>query len=124
MRARILIVEDHPLVRRGIRRYLEHRTVFSICGEAENGNVAIEQAKALEPDLIVMDLALPMLNGVEASAIVKGILPAVKVVAFSMYADQLERAVTGGSDIDAALPKSSGLALLAETIRRLLTALG
>jgi DNA-binding NarL/FixJ family response regulator len=107
-------------VRDGIRAFIEHETEFEVCGEAENGLTAIGQARDLKPDLIVMDLALPMLNGVQAASIVKRALPNVKIVASSMYAQELGRAVASASRMDAVLPKSSSLALLVETINRLL----
>ena len=117
---RILIVDDHAPVRDGIRAFLEHKTPFEVCGEAGDGLTAIARASELKPDLIVMDLAMPLLNGVEAASIVKSAMPDVKIVAVSMYAAELETA-SASRHFDAILPKSSGLTLLAETIRRLLT---
>lgn len=118
--ARILIVDDHASVRDGIRSFLENKTDFTVCGEAENGLTAIGQATELKPDLIVMDLALPMLSGVEAASIVKNAQPKVKIVAFTMYARELGKAVTAASHIDAVVPKSSSLKMLVETIQRVL----
>jgi DNA-binding NarL/FixJ family response regulator len=117
---RILIVDDHASVRDGIRAFLENKTNFTVCGEADDGVTAIEQTKVPKPDLIIMDLVLPRMNGIEASSVLKSTFPGVKIVAFSMYADELGRAVAAASRIDAVLTKSSGLAVLAETIRRLL----
>ena len=117
---RILIVDDHASVRDGIRAFLEVKTNFTVCGEAENGVTAIGQAKKLKPDLIVMDLALPMLNGVEATSILKSTMPSIKVVAFSMFADEIGKGVAAASHLDAILPKSSSLGLLVETMQRLL----
>lgn len=117
---RILLVDDHASVRDGIRSFLENKTDFTVCGEAENGLTAIGQATELKPDLIVMDLALPMLSGVEAASIVKNAQPTVKIVAFTMYAHELGKAIDAASQIDAVVPKSSSLKMLVETIRRLL----
>jgi DNA-binding NarL/FixJ family response regulator len=117
---RILIVDDHASVRDGIRAFLENKTDFTVCGDADDGVTAIEQARALKPDLIIMDLAMPRLSGVEASSILKSTFPGVKIVAFTMYADELGKAIASASHIDAVLSKSSGLAVLAETIRKLL----
>jgi DNA-binding NarL/FixJ family response regulator len=117
---RILIVDDHASVRDGIRAFLENKTDFTVCGDADDGVTAIEQARALKPDLIIMDLAMPRLSGVEASSILKSNFPGVKIVAFTMYADELGKAIASASHIDAVLSKSSGLAVLAETIRKLL----
>ena len=119
-RTRILIVDDHASVRDGIRAFLEAKTDFIVCGEAQDGTKAIEEAKKLNPDLVILDLALPMLNGVEAASILKTELPGVKIVAFTMYASELGHAITAATRIDAVLPKSSSLRELTRTIRNLL----
>ena len=118
--SRILIVDDHASVRDGIRTFLEHKTTFTVCGEAADGTNAIQQAKRLKPDMIILDLALPSLNGVEAASVLKGELPKVKIVAFSMFASELGRAIKSASRIDAVLPKTCGLKELVETIHRLI----
>ena len=116
---RILIVDDHASVREGVRAFLEIKSEFNVCGEAADGTDAITQAKRLKPDLIILDLALPMLNGVEVASILRGELPDVKIVAFSMYANELGRAIKAATRIDAVLPKSSSLTTLVEMIRQL-----
>lgn len=118
--ARILIVDDHASVRDGIRAFLEANTSFKICGEAGNGTEALQQAKSLKPDLLILDLALPQLNGVEVASILRGDLPKVKIVAFSIYANELGRAISAATKIDAVLPKSCSLRMLVETIHKLL----
>src|SRR5690349_4002668 len=117
---RILIVDDHASVRDGIRVFLENKTDFTVCGEAADGTNAIQQTKRLKPDLIILDLALPGLNGVEVASILKSELPDVKIIAFSMFASELGRAIRTASRIDAVLPKSSGLKELVETIQTVL----
>lgn len=116
----ILIVDDHASVRVGIRVFLEARTNFIVCGEAADGPTAIKQAKLLKPDVIILDLALPMLNGVETASVIRSELPHVKIIAFSMFANELGRAIRSASRIDAALPKSAGLKELVEAIHKLL----
>lgn len=118
--AKILIVDDHASVRDGIRAFLEAKTDFTICGEAVDGTSAIKQGVQLRPDLVILDLALPKLNGVEAASILKSKLPDIKIVAFSMYAHELGNAIRSATRIDAVLPKSSSLATLVETMRRVL----
>jgi DNA-binding NarL/FixJ family response regulator len=118
--SRILIVDDHASVRDGIRAFLEARTNFTVCGEAEDGIHAIQQAKLLKPDLIILDLSMPKLNGVETASVIRGELPSVKIVAFSMFASELGKAIRSAARIDAVLPKSSGLKELVETIENVL----
>src|ERR1700736_335177 len=67
MPARILIVDDHEVVRQGIRTILRARPQWDVCGEAANGREAIEQTKALKPDVIIMDITMPEMSGIEAT---------------------------------------------------------
>src|ERR1700730_19122344 len=76
----ILIVDDSLPVRRMLRSFVEARTDFEVCGEAVNGLDAIEKARTLHPDLIVMDLSMPVMNGLEAETVLKAMLPEVPVV--------------------------------------------
>jgi CheY-like chemotaxis protein len=67
MRCRILIVDDHEVVRRGIRTLLSARSDWEICGEAADGQEAIEKAKALHPEVVLMDIFMPRMNGLDAT---------------------------------------------------------
>jgi PAS domain S-box-containing protein len=82
---RILIVDDHEVVRRGVRSLLLTHPEFDICGEAVNGHDAIDKAKELKPDVIVMDISMPQLNGLEATRLVRGILPETEVLILSQH---------------------------------------
>lgn len=82
---RILIADDHEVIRKGLRQLFETRPEWQVCGEAGNGKEAIEKARELRPDLIVMDIALPKVNGLEAAAIIMGLAPKTLVVAFSIH---------------------------------------
>jgi DNA-binding NarL/FixJ family response regulator len=85
MPVRILIADDHALVRDGLRMNLEARGDFVVVGDAGNGREALAQALALEPDVIVMDIAMPELNGIEATRLICERLPSVRVLILSMY---------------------------------------
>jgi DNA-binding NarL/FixJ family response regulator len=80
---RILIVDDHEPVRREIRSLLAARPDFSVCGEASDGIEATELARRLSPDLILMDMSMPRMNGLEATRIVRGELPQCEVIIIS-----------------------------------------
>jgi two-component system chemotaxis response regulator CheY len=82
---RILIVDDSFILRRTLRMLLEERSDWTVCGEAENGCEGIDKAKDLQPDLIVMDLAMPLLNGIDASRMLKRLLPATPIVMFTTF---------------------------------------
>jgi PleD family two-component response regulator len=74
--ARILVVDDMPAIRSSMRMYLEQQADWVICGEAENGKVAIDQVKELRPDVVILDLSMPVMNGLDAAGPSKPLLPA------------------------------------------------
>lgn len=85
---RILIADDHQLVRAGIRRILEEDEEFSIVGEASDGKQAIELAERLRPDVVLLDVAMPGLDGVEATRRLSKNRPPTHVLIVTMYADE------------------------------------
>lgn len=82
---RILIAEDHELLRKQIRKFLQGRADVKVCGEAGDGRQAVEQARRLKPDLIVMDISMPGMNGLEATREILVLLPGTHVVVVSQY---------------------------------------
>jgi NarL family two-component system response regulator LiaR len=82
---RVLIADDHRLFRRGLRQVCEIEGGFEIVGEAEDGQQAIELAQSLEPDVILMDIEMPLVDGVEATRVITGESPAVRVIALTVY---------------------------------------
>jgi DNA-binding NarL/FixJ family response regulator len=95
----ILIVEDHAIVREGFRRMLELEGDLEVVGEAQDGRQAVEMAKKLHPDVILMDVAMPVLNGLEATRQVIKALPATKVLILSAHGDlaYIENAMDSGA---------------------------
>src|ERR1700680_1979484 len=81
----ILIVDDDKLVRKVLRSFVESRTHFEVCGEAVNGLDAIAKARTLHPDLIVMDLSMPVMNGLQAGSVLKAMLPKVPIVMYTVH---------------------------------------
>src|SRR5579864_8771823 len=75
MAGQILIVDDHAFVRRGLRALLSTRPEWSVCGEAADGLEAVEKAKALRPDVVLMDISMPRMSGIEASRIIRREVP-------------------------------------------------
>ncbi|MGQ9653792.1 MAG: response regulator [Thermodesulfobacteriota bacterium] len=82
---RILLADDHTIVRQGLARLIQDQPGFEIVGEAVNGRMAIDKALALRPDVVIMDIAMPVLNGIEAAKRIKRQLPNAKVIILSMY---------------------------------------
>lgn len=85
---RILIADDHPVIRKIVRSTLQAHPHFDVCGEAMNGAQAIEEAKKLRPDVVVLNITMPVLNGFEAAREIKTILPQSAIVILSSNADQ------------------------------------
>jgi DNA-binding NarL/FixJ family response regulator len=98
-RIRVLIVDDHPIVRSGIASVLASQPDFEIVGEAANGAEAVETAKRVEPDLVLMDLRMPVQNGVDATAGIVADRPQTRVVVLTTYASDGEvlRAIEAGA---------------------------
>ncbi len=83
----VLLVDDHALVRRGFRRMLEDEPTIQVVGEASDGMEAVERAEQLQPDVIVMDCALPQLNGIEASRRILAKRPETAILMLSMHSE-------------------------------------
>jgi DNA-binding NarL/FixJ family response regulator len=85
---RILIADDHALIGKTVRAVLEEDPRFEVCGEAFNGAAAIEETSRLRPDVVVLNVVMPVLNGLEAAKVIKSKLPATVIVILSSDADE------------------------------------
>ncbi|HVB85800.1 MAG TPA: PAS domain S-box protein, partial [Candidatus Dormibacteraeota bacterium] len=96
---RILIVDDHELVRDGVRSILRNRPGLEVCGEAVDGHDAIEKARELNPDIIIMDISMPRLNGLDATREIRRILPQTAVVVLSQHdsPEMMRQALNAGA---------------------------
>lgn len=91
---RILLADDHDIMRRGLRNLLETHPGWEVCGEAANGREAVKLARELKPDIVVLDLSMPELNGLEATRQIRKELPQTEVLIFTMHdTEQLVREV-------------------------------
>lgn len=88
MNIRIILADDHAIFRDGLRSLLENQPRMEVLAEADNGREAVRLARELSPDVVVMDLTMPGLNGVEATRQITSASPKIKVIALSMHADQ------------------------------------
>ncbi|MGQ9585704.1 MAG: response regulator [Anaerolineae bacterium] len=87
-RIRVLLADDHALLREGLRLVLEAQPDLQVIGEAGDGEEAVEKSRTLRPDLVLMDIAMPRLNGVEATRRIKRFCPETKVVVLTQYQDR------------------------------------
>jgi DNA-binding NarL/FixJ family response regulator len=120
MSVRIVLADDHEVVRQGVRRFLETQPSLEICAEAANGQEAVEKTLSFKPDVVILDLSMPIMNGVEATRQIRQLLPSVKIIVFSMHdftqlADTVKQA-----GADAYVSKSAQVSRLYEAIRSVL----
>ncbi len=98
-KVRILIADDHGIVRKGLRLQLEQQEQFQVVGEATDGREAVRLAEELAPDIVIIDIAMPNLNGIEATAQITKRNPQVRAIILSMHSDEsyLTRALSAGA---------------------------
>ena len=127
---RILLADDHALVRGGVRMLLEDQPDFEVVGEAEDGIEAVALAERLQPDVVLMDISMPKINGIAATARIHNVLPAIGVVALTMHDNEAyfyEMLKAGGSGyvlkdappgdlIEAVRAAAAGVAYLSPTV--------
>ncbi|MDA8404321.1 MAG: response regulator transcription factor [Desulfobacteraceae bacterium] len=88
MTIKILLADDHKITRDGLKALLENQKNMTVVGEADNGRRAVRLAAELKPDVVVMDINMPELNGIEATRQIVAELPGTKIIALSMYSDK------------------------------------
>jgi DNA-binding NarL/FixJ family response regulator len=105
----ILIADDSPYIREALCNVFEREEEFDVCGEAENGREAVEKAQELHPDLILLDLSMPVMNGLDATRVLKQMMPEVPVIMFSAYSGsstEKEARAVGASALSQSLSTS------------------
>ena len=116
----ILIADDNDAVRRAVCEVFTRDSDFEVCGEAHDGQDAIEKAQRLHPDLIILDLAMPVMNGLEAARALRDLMPSVPIIMFTLYDDEFMREkarLVGATEV---VSKTDDISVLMRTARRLL----
>jgi two-component system response regulator NreC len=85
MPRRILIVDDNTIIRRSIRHCIEQNTDWQVCGEAENGRIAVEKVQQLQPDLVILDWQMPVMNGLEAAREIHRFAPSTTMLMLTLH---------------------------------------
>ena len=119
----VLIVDDNALIRQALCEFLVREGDFDVCGEAENGREAIEMAQLLHPDLIVTDLSMPGMNGLEETRVLKKLMPAVPVIIFTAHSEPEVEREAAAAGVSAVVSKSQAVTVLIATARSLLNKL-
>jgi CheY-like chemotaxis protein len=118
-RTRILLVDDHAILRAGLGGLLREEPDLEVIGEAADGEAAVELAKATRPDVILMDVTMPRLNGIEATRQITGLLPQVRVIGLSMHDHDSMALAMRKAGASAYLSKDGRSEVLIATIRAL-----
>lgn len=115
----ILIPDDNLHIRQGLCELFEQEADFYVCGDAENGNDAVEKAKRLHPDLILLDLSMPLMNGLDATRVLKRLMPEVPVIIYSAYSDSFTEREARSAGVSALISKSEHISVLLGKARSL-----
>jgi CheY-like chemotaxis protein len=118
----VLIADDSANIRVLLRTFIETQTGFKVCAEAKSGVEAIEKAKELLPDVALLDLAMPDLNGIEVASVLKRAVPGIKLILFTMKVDGLGRSLASAIGIDFILSKEESITKLTEHLKSLIPA--
>ena len=103
---RVLLLDDNAIIRKEVRPLFDSHPNFEVCGEAEHGREAIEKAPTLQPDLIILDLSMPVMNGLEAAPLLIKILPNVWLILFTAHENAEVQRLSKVAGIHAVVPKS------------------
>jgi DNA-binding NarL/FixJ family response regulator len=119
MSKRILVVDDNARVRGLVREFIESRPGFEICGEATDGVEGIEKGRELKPDLIVLDLLMPRINGLQAAVVLHQIVPNAPIILLTFYKDAVPTNLAQAAGVASILSKTDQLASLPDEVQRL-----
>jgi DNA-binding NarL/FixJ family response regulator len=120
MPKRVLIADDNKLVRKTLRTLLAKWPDVEICAETDDGRKTVDTALALRPDLLILDVRMPELNGIEVASILKKTLPFAKMMLFTMYSDQVGSKLASAAGVSVILPKIDGLPAFMRAVESLL----
>jgi DNA-binding NarL/FixJ family response regulator len=102
----VLIADDQEVIRRMLCLLFASQDDFDVCGEAENGQEAVEMAQLLHPNLIMLDLSMPVMNGIEAACVLKRLMPMTPIIVFSEFSDVFSDREARSTGVAALVSKS------------------
>ena len=120
MPIRVLIVDDQPRLLKGLRELLSTNSEWSVCGEASDGLDAVDKAKSLRPDLIIMDISMPAMDGVEATQIIRREVPTAKVLVLSQNDPEILARQAAAADAHGFVEKTELFGNLLATMKSVL----
>jgi DNA-binding NarL/FixJ family response regulator len=117
MPKRILLADDLEHIRNLVRSFLQEELGFQVCGEAVDGYDAIEKAQKLKPDLIILDVSMPRMSGIEAAPRLKTLLPQTPIILFTLHEGLTKDFDAREIGVDAVVAKDRGISSLADSIQ-------
>lgn len=120
MRKRILIADDSETVRSVVKSFLASVEEIEVCGEAADGLETVQKAKQLDPDLVLLDVSMPEMNGAEVASVLKSSKPNILIILFTMYSSHVGKSLMSALGVDAVLSKPDGMAQLVSSIKTVL----
>jgi DNA-binding NarL/FixJ family response regulator len=121
MRKRILIADDSETVRNVVKSFLASVEEIEVCGEAADGLETVQKAKQLDPDLVLLDVSMPEMNGAEVASVLKSSKPSILIILFTMYSSHVGKSLMSALGVDAVLSKPDGMAQLVSSIKTVLS---
>ncbi|PYX22247.1 MAG: hypothetical protein DMG82_15180 [Acidobacteria bacterium] len=115
-----MVVDDNPAIRRALKNILEFNEGWVVCGEAVDGRDGIEKAQRLNPDLIVLDASMPVMNGLEAARVLHQIMPQVPLILCSLHTDDALRKEAINAGVNAVISKAQNIQTLIHRAQELL----
>jgi DNA-binding NarL/FixJ family response regulator len=115
----ILIVDDSVQIRNMVRLWLESDDKFEVCGEAADGVEGIEKALELKPDLIVLDLLMPRMNGLQAATALQDVMPEVPIILFTLFPDSELANQARDAGVSSVLSKMDQMSILCDEVEKL-----
>jgi two-component system vancomycin resistance associated response regulator VraR len=116
----VLVADDNEIIRREICQAFSREAEFEVCGEARHGLDAIEKAHQLKPDLVVLDLCMPVLNGLDTARVLQAQMPAVPIIMFTLYVDPVIKAELRSAGVAEVVSKGEDISILTQKARSLL----
>jgi len=116
MTKRVFIADDSSIVRNIIKTFLTEFADLEVCGEASDGLDAVKNAGGFKPDVILLDLAMPKMNGAEAASALKKLMPETPIILFTMYSENVGTSLTSALGVDAVLSKPDGITALVNAV--------
>jgi DNA-binding NarL/FixJ family response regulator len=115
----VLIVDDGPLLRQKLSERLRREGDFDVCGEAGDGQEAIEKVQQLQPDLVIMDISMPKMNGLDAVRALRKLIPSIPIIVFSNHSDAFVKNLALSLGVAAVISKSQNISVLLDAARSL-----